>query len=73
MRSFHRTLFKFPPRERLICSAEMLENQMENVFWNSGRLESSIIPNFQNFPNSPKNPTIKEHKKSPVEEMQALQ
>jgi len=51
----------------------MLENQMENVFWNSGRLESSIIPNFQNFPNSPKNPTIKEHKKSPVEEMQALQ
>jgi len=50
-----------------------LEIRKENVFWDFGRSESSIIPNFLNFPNSPKNPTIKDIKKSPVEEMQALQ
>lgn len=27
MRSFHRSLLKFSPREKWICGAEMLENQ----------------------------------------------
>ncbi len=45
-----------------------LEIRKENVFWDFGRSESSIIPNFQNFPNSPKNPTIKDIKNPPLKD-----
>ena len=47
MRSFHRTLLKFSPRGKWICSAEMLGNQKGKCvlgLWSFGVLDYSEFP-----------------------------